>query len=109
MLLTLSLLMKHLEKNADAKNAKCIVWAHNSHLGDARETSMGSGRGQWNLGQLCRQKWGAENVFILGQLTYTGNGNYEAEFHFLICSDVCIRMVRRYGNQASPASARRFD
>ena len=33
--------------------AKVVVWAHNSHLGDARATQMGV-RGEWNLGQLVR-------------------------------------------------------
>lgn len=32
-----------------------VVWAHNSHLGDARHTDMGWRRGQHNLGQLVRQ------------------------------------------------------
>ncbi|MCB1057906.1 MAG: erythromycin esterase family protein, partial [Acidobacteria bacterium] len=33
------------------------VWAHNSHLGDARATEM-SARGELNVGQLCRQRFG---------------------------------------------------
>ena len=34
--------------------AKVVVWAHNSHLGDARATQMGA-RGEWNVGQLVRE------------------------------------------------------
>ncbi len=33
--------------------AKAVVWAHNSHIGDAAATSMGWG-GQFNIGELCR-------------------------------------------------------
>ena len=36
--------------------AKIIVWAHNSHLGDARATQMGE-RGELNLGQLVRERF----------------------------------------------------
>jgi erythromycin esterase-like protein len=39
------------------KNAKAVDWAHNSHLGDARYTSMGKRNGEINLGQLCRQNF----------------------------------------------------
>jgi protein-L-isoaspartate(D-aspartate) O-methyltransferase len=45
-------------------SAKAIVWAHNSHLGDARATEM-SARGELNLGQLCRQGFGDE-AFLVG-------------------------------------------
>ena len=34
-----------------------VVWAHNSHLGDARATEMGD-QGEWNVGQLVRERWG---------------------------------------------------
>jgi erythromycin esterase-like protein len=43
--------------------AKAVVWAHNSHIGDARATQMGEG-GEWNIGQLCRQWWGDQAVLI---------------------------------------------
>jgi erythromycin esterase-like protein len=39
-------------------SAKAVVWAHNSHLGDARATSMAQ-RGELNLGQLVRERYGA--------------------------------------------------
>jgi erythromycin esterase-like protein len=49
----------------------CIaVWAHNSHLGDARATEMGE-RGELNLGQLVRQRYGA-NVQSIGFTTFDG-------------------------------------
>ena len=50
--------------------AKIIVWAHNSHLGDARATQM-SERGELNLGQLVREHFGKEAVSI-GFTTYNG-------------------------------------
>jgi erythromycin esterase-like protein len=39
--------------------AKAIVWAHNSHVGDASATEMGR-RGEHNIGQLCRRHFGTE-------------------------------------------------
>ena len=51
--------------------AKIIVWAHNSHLGDARATQMGE-RGELNLGQLVREHFGKEAVSI-GFTTYDGS------------------------------------
>jgi erythromycin esterase-like protein len=50
--------------------AKMIVWAHNSHIGDARATTMGQA-GEWNIGQLARQKYGAACRSI-GFSTYSG-------------------------------------
>lgn len=49
---------------------RTVVWAHNSHIGDARFTSMAH-RGEHNLGQLARQKFG-ESAFLVGFTTYTG-------------------------------------
>jgi erythromycin esterase-like protein len=50
--------------------AKMIVWAHNSHIGDARATQMGDA-GECNLGQLIRQRYGAQCRSI-GFTTYSG-------------------------------------
>lgn len=38
-------------------NSKAVVWAHNSHIGDARFTEMGMTRGELNIGQLAREKF----------------------------------------------------
>jgi erythromycin esterase-like protein len=65
---TLEALMASLGK--DGQPVKLVVWAHNSHLGDARATEM-SRRGELNVGQLVRQRYGAEAVLI-GFSTYTG-------------------------------------
>ena len=51
---------------------KAIVWAHNSHVGDARYTSMGLRRSELNIGQLCREKFSRDAVAILGCGTHTG-------------------------------------
>jgi erythromycin esterase-like protein len=50
--------------------ARVVVWAHNSHLGDARATEMGQG-GELNVGQLAREKFGAQAVLV-GFTTYAG-------------------------------------
>ncbi|KAG2418332.1 hypothetical protein HFD88_001433 [Aspergillus terreus] len=52
--------------------SKAVVWAHNSHCGDARYTSMGSRRREVNIGQLCREQFGRENVALIGCGTDTG-------------------------------------
>ena len=52
------------------KPAKLVVWAHNSHLGDARATHMGAS-GEWNVGQLVRERLGSAAVLV-GFTTYAG-------------------------------------
>jgi erythromycin esterase-like protein len=53
-----------------AGRAKIAVWEHNSHLGDARATEMGQ-RGELNVGQLTREKYGSEAVLV-GFTTHHG-------------------------------------
>jgi erythromycin esterase-like protein len=65
---TLDALIDHLDRQQPP--AKLVVWAHNSHVGDARATQMGHS-GEWNIGQLVRQKYGSECRNI-GFTTYTG-------------------------------------
>jgi erythromycin esterase-like protein len=50
--------------------ARAVVWAHNSHFGDARATQMGAW-GELNLGQLARERHG-DRVFLIGFTTHTG-------------------------------------
>lgn len=45
-------------------DARAVVWAHNSHIGDARFTEMGRARGELNIGQLCRETYGADAMLI---------------------------------------------
>lgn len=66
---TLTQLMGHLE--TQVRRPRLVVWAHNSHLGDARATDQ-SLRGELNLGQLVREANGPENVVSIGFSTYTG-------------------------------------
>ncbi|CAN5349020.1 hypothetical protein BH23BAC3_BH23BAC3_14400 [soil metagenome] len=48
-----------------------IVWAHNTHIGDARATDMAR-QGAHNIGQLAREDMGEANVFAIGFGTYEG-------------------------------------
>jgi erythromycin esterase-like protein len=50
---------------------KAIVWAHNTHIGDARFTDMRK-RGMINIGQLVREKKGSQNAVLIGFSTYSG-------------------------------------
>jgi erythromycin esterase-like protein len=96
---TLAELDGHLSRRRD-RPARIAVWAHNSHLGDARATEMGEG-GELNLGQLVRERHGAAAALV-GFSTYQGTvtaasdwdmpaetkqvqpgleGSYEALFH----------------------------
>lgn len=44
--------------------SKAVVWAHNSHIGDASKTEMGLVREELNIGQLCRETFGKDAVLI---------------------------------------------
>ena len=65
---TLHALSAHLEQSG--QTGKVVIWAHNSHLGDARATEMGE-QGEWNVGQLVREKY-ADAAFLLGFTTHSG-------------------------------------
>ena len=96
---TLAELVRHLDRTT-GRHTKVALWAHNSHLGDARATEMGE-RGEWNVGQLVRERHGNDAVNV-GFTTYDGTvtaasdwdapsehkrvrpalaGSYEALFH----------------------------
>jgi erythromycin esterase-like protein/predicted phosphoribosyltransferase len=66
---TLDALSVHLSRQA-GRQARIVVWAHNSHLGDARATEMAS-LGEYNVGQLVRERH-AGHCVLLGFTTYTG-------------------------------------
>jgi erythromycin esterase-like protein len=68
MMETLDALLAH--KGPAGRPARAVVWAHNSHLGDARATQMGAG-GEHNLGQLARERYGAD-AWLVGFTTHTG-------------------------------------
>lgn len=50
--------------DAEGPDAKAVVWAHNSHIGDARYSEMGTSRGELNIGQLCRERFGTDAALI---------------------------------------------
>lgn len=103
---------------------RIVVWAHNSHLGDARATQMGD-RGEWNVGQLASEKWG-DDAFLVGFTTFSGTvtassdwgapaerktvrpalpGSYEALFH-----DAGIpRFVLPLGSDGAKVPGRRLE
>jgi erythromycin esterase-like protein len=66
---TLDALADHLTRQR-GRPAKIVVWAHNSHLGDARATELGS-QGELNVGQLARERHGGD-CRLIGFTTYTG-------------------------------------
>ena len=106
---TLDALIAHLERKGT--RAKVVVWEHNSHIGDARATSMGD-MGEWNVGQLARERFGADAVLV-GFSTYHGTvtaasdwdapaerkrvrpglaGSFEALFHSIGVRDFLLTM-----------------
>ncbi len=52
-------------------DAKAIVWEHNTHVGDARFTDMAA-NGLLNVGQLVRERWGEEEVVLVGFGSHRG-------------------------------------
>jgi erythromycin esterase-like protein len=95
---TLEALAAHVQRQQH--RAKIVVWAHNSHVGDARATAK-NGRGQLNIGRLVREKYGRD-ALLAGFMTHHGTvtaasdwggaaerkivrpgiaGSYEALFH----------------------------
>lgn len=52
-------------------DSRGIIWAHNTHIGDARATDMAR-QGAVNIGQLAKEDLGEENVFAIGFGTYQG-------------------------------------
>jgi erythromycin esterase-like protein len=69
MAVTIDAILAHLEQQH--AGAKAVVWAHNSHLGDASATDMGR-QGEFNVGQLMRESH-AEQVLSIGFTTYDGH------------------------------------
>ena len=76
MLDTLRALMEFLDRQRPG--ARVVVWAHNSHVGDARATEMNQ-RGELNLGQLAREHLGA-GAILVGFTTYAGTVTAASEW-----------------------------
>jgi erythromycin esterase-like protein len=126
MMESLGALEKHLSRTR-GNPAKIIVWAHNSHLGDARATHMGE-RGELNLGQLVREHFGREAISI-GFTTHTGTvtaasdwdapaerknvrpslpESYERVFHEVDCPRFCLNL-RQPESVAAALRAQRLE
>jgi erythromycin esterase-like protein/predicted phosphoribosyltransferase len=128
---TLDALVGHLERTRGP--AKAIVWAHNSHLGDARATELGQA-GELNVGQILRERYGNQ-VLLVGFSTHTGTvtaasdwggpaerkrvrpalaGSWEELFHNLQAPDLLLgtgdlegrRLERAIGVVYSPETER---
>ena len=56
---------------AKGPRSKAIVWAHNSHIGNAAHTDMGKRRGELNIGQLCKDRFD-NRARLIGFGTHTG-------------------------------------
>jgi erythromycin esterase-like protein len=54
-----------------ARHGKVVVWAHNSHQGDARASDVAA-NGELTIGQLMRERHGTDAVFLVGMTTYSG-------------------------------------
>jgi erythromycin esterase-like protein len=99
--------------NRQSGQAKVVIWAHNSHLGDARATDMGR-RGKLNVGQLVRERYGQDAVLV-GFTTHHGTvtaasdwggaaerkrvrpalpGSYEALFHSALAARFLLATPR---------------
>ena len=57
--------------DAKGPQSKAVVWAHNSHIGNAAHTDMGQRRGELNIGQLCKERFDAR-ARLIGFGTHTG-------------------------------------
>jgi protein-L-isoaspartate(D-aspartate) O-methyltransferase len=57
--------------DAKGPDAKAVVWAHNSHIGNARFTEMGEVREELNIGQLAKDRFG-DKARLIGFGTHTG-------------------------------------
>ncbi len=106
---TLVALAEHLQRRQ--REPKIVVWAHNSHLGNAAATDRAQ-VGEWNVGQLTRERYG-HDVVLVGFSTYTGTvtaasnwdadaerkrvnpgiaGSYEALFHAIGIPNFLLRL-----------------
>jgi len=74
---TLMALSAHLQERC-GEAPRMAVWAHNSHLGDASATAMGT-QGEWNVGDLMRRRCPGETALV-GFTTYTGTVRAASEW-----------------------------
>ena len=88
---------------------RAVVWAHNSHFGDACATQMGSW-GELNLGQLARERHG-DRAFLIGFTTHTETVTAAREWdepaerrrvvdRFVLATSAAATRSRRRGSNA---------
>jgi erythromycin esterase-like protein len=120
MMATLEALLEYAERSGRPRRA--VVWAHNSHLGDARATGLAAS-GELNLGQLVRERY-EERSCLIGMTTHAGGvtaarawdaeaelrevrpsltGSYERLFHE---TGIPLFMLRCDASAVAPALAR---
>ncbi len=75
---TLHALLAHLDRHPDGTPGRIVVWAHNSHVGDARATEV-SADGQLTLGQLVRERYRGD-CRLIGFSTYSGTVTAASEW-----------------------------
>ncbi len=72
--------------DAKGRDAKAVVWAHNSHIGNAAFTEMGQVRDELNIGQLCKERF-ADAARLIGFGTHTGTvaaaGDWDGEMEVI--------------------------
>ena len=78
MLETLNVLIAHYQSKGIEK-PKIIIWAHNSHVGNAAATQM-SEHNEYNIGQLVKEQF-KENAFSIGFTTYEGTVSAASDWH----------------------------
>lgn len=93
MLETLNALIVHYQSKG-IENPKIIIWAHNSHVGNAAATQMSS-YGEYNIGQLVKEQFGKKS-FSLGFTTYYGTVSAASDWH--------AHVERKYVREALPES-----
>jgi erythromycin esterase-like protein len=74
---TLGRLLSHLARSQE--RPKAVVWAHNSHVGNAEATEMGA-QGETNIGALTRRRYGNDCVSV-GFTTYGGSVTAASDWH----------------------------
>lgn len=77
---TLERLVGHLGRSRG--EAKLVVWAHNSHVGNAAATEMAR-RGEYNIGELARARYGSQ-ARLVGFTTYSGTVSAASDWGALV-------------------------
>jgi protein-L-isoaspartate(D-aspartate) O-methyltransferase len=88
--------------------SKAIVWAHNSHIGNARATEMSS-RGEHNIGELCRAEFGS-GAYLVGFGTDHGTvaaaSNWDGPVEFKSVRPALARSYERLFHAGSESTGK---